>query len=113
MERACPYLVQLLTVCEVYSLLHGELRTIELTVPGASKIPTVELPGVRGYHGHSLTYLLTREVWNLLLGRSTLRRSKLHPSRVSFIGSMTKKMLSSLTAASTMEIGAGRRLECV
>ena len=35
-------------------------------MPGASVTPIIELPIVGGYHGHCLTNLLVREVWNLL-----------------------------------------------
>ena len=65
-ERVCPYLMEVISLSELYPLLHGELRAIERTVPGASVIPTIELPIVRGYHSHCLINLLVREVWNLL-----------------------------------------------
>ena len=65
-DRVCPYLVEVVTVSEIYSLFHGKLRASERTVPAASATPTIELPIVRGYHGHRLTNLLVREVLNLL-----------------------------------------------
>ena len=64
-DRVCLYLMEVVTVSEVYSLFHGSLRASERTVPGASTTPKIELPIVRGYHGHCLTNLLVREVWNL------------------------------------------------
>ena len=64
--RVCPYLVEVVTVSEVYLLLHGELRASEGAMPGAPATPTIELPIVGGYYGHRLTHLIIREIWNLL-----------------------------------------------
>ena len=65
-DRVCPNLMEVIAISEVYSLLHGELRASEGTMPGASATPTIELPIVRGYYGHRLAHLLVREIWNLL-----------------------------------------------
>ena len=65
-DRFCPYLMEVVTVSEVYSLFHGELGASELIVHGASATPTIELSVVRGYYGHRFAYLFSHEIWNLL-----------------------------------------------
>ena len=64
-DRVCPYLIEVVTVSEVYSLLHGELRASEGSMPGAPATPTIELPIVGGYYCHRLVHLLIREIRNL------------------------------------------------
>ena len=65
-DRVRTYLLEVVTVREVHPLLNGELRASELTMPRASATQTIKLPIARRYYGHSLTYLLIRESWNLL-----------------------------------------------
>ena len=65
-DWVCPYLIEVVTVSEVYSLFHGELKASEGAMPGAPATPTIELPIVRGYYGHRLAHLLIREIWNIL-----------------------------------------------
>ena len=64
-DRVCPYLIEVVTVSEVYSL-HGELRASGGDMPGAPATTTIELLIVGGYYGYRLAYLRIREIWNLL-----------------------------------------------